>query len=162
MRHSFLIATLALACARPSPETETASAKDPAFAAVQERGKKVMGVDQYTSKHIFEDLPDGGRVVLDRGDATDSAAIATIRAHIQDILQDFRAGNFAKPFHVHAMEVPGTDLMAANNEKISYSVVDRPRGAELRISTSDSTVLSAVRKFLDFQRKDHHAGGHEM
>jgi len=33
--------------------------KDADFAAMQERGQMVMGVDQYTSAHIFEDLPDG-------------------------------------------------------------------------------------------------------
>jgi len=31
---------------------------------MQSRGAHVMGVDQYTSAHVFEDLPDGGRVVL--------------------------------------------------------------------------------------------------
>lgn len=45
------------------------------FAAMQSRGAQVMGVDQYTSAHVFEDLPDGGRVVLDRADASDTAAI---------------------------------------------------------------------------------------
>jgi len=34
------------------------------FSAMQARGEHVMGVNQYTSAHVFEDLPDGGRVVV--------------------------------------------------------------------------------------------------
>src|SRR5829696_8368011 len=64
--------------------TEPAAA-DSSYAGVQKRGQAVMGVDQLTSKHVFEDLPDGGRVVLDRDDASDSAAVRTIRAHVRDI-----------------------------------------------------------------------------
>lgn len=161
MRAHFLICA-AMVLSSCSPKTQERNATDSAFAGVQERGKAVMGVDQYTSTHVFEDLSDGGRIVLDRDSAADSAAIATIRTHMQDILKDFRAGNFSKPFQVHAMEVPGTDVMRANAAKITYSVVDRPRGAELRMTTADSTVLAAIRKFLEFQRKEHHAGAHEM
>jgi hypothetical protein len=148
------------ACARTAENKD--DVKDSAFAAVQERGKSVMGVDQYTSKHVFEDLPDGGRIVLDRDDASDTAAIGTIRQHMRDVLKDFENGDFSKPFSVHAMKVPGTDVMRANAAKISYLVADRPRGAELRISTTDSAALDAVRKFLAFQRQDHRAGDHEM
>ena len=122
-----------------------------------------MGVDQYTSTHVFEDLPDGGRVVLDgpRGDAPDTAAIRTIRRHMRDIEAAFRQGNFAAPGLVHAREVPGTDVMSARRTAISYSVHDRPRGAELRIRTTDSAAIAAVHRFLAFQRTDHRAAGHE-
>jgi hypothetical protein len=37
--------------------------QDRDFAAMQERGRMVMGVDQYTSAHVFEDLPDGGAAI---------------------------------------------------------------------------------------------------
>jgi len=52
---------------------------------MQSRGAHVMGVDQYTSAHVFEDLPDGGRVVLERDDAADTAAIVAIRGHMREI-----------------------------------------------------------------------------
>lgn len=150
-----------LACSDKTARVEVSN-KDSAFATVQERGKAVMGVDQYTSKHVFEDLPDGGRVVLEMKDVADTAEIAIIRAHMQEILKDFRSGNFTKPFQVHAMDVPGTDVMRTGAARINYSVVDRPRGAELRMATTDSTVLAAIRKFLEFQRSDHRASGHDM
>ena len=121
----------------------------------------VMGVDQYTSAHVFEDLPDGGRVVLDRDSAADSSGVATIRAHMRDIATAFRAGDFTKPFQVHAQEVPGTAVMQARRAAISYDVIDRPRGGEVRIRTQDPVAVAAIHEFLAFQRSGHHAAAHE-
>src|SRR5467141_1165270 len=91
---------------------------DSAFAAVQARGQTVMGVDQYASAHVFEDLGDGGRIVLDADALSDTAGIAAIRHHMHDIATAFRAGDFARPFQVHAQGVPGTSGMAARRETI--------------------------------------------
>ncbi len=134
---------------------------------MQSRGAHVMGVDQYTSAHVFEDLPDGGRVVLERDDAVDTVAIATIRAHLRDIEAAFRAGDFTKPFEVHAQTVPGTGVMAARRSAarrsaITYDEVDRPRGGEVRIQSGDPGAVAAIHEFLAFQRTQHHAAGHEM
>jgi hypothetical protein len=151
-----LLATAVVACSRAEPETTS----DSSFADVQRRGQSVMGVDQYTSKHVFEDLPDGGRIVLDRDDATDTAAIRTIRAHMRVIEAAFQRGDFTLPGIVHAQAVPGTRVMAGKREAISYRAAERPRGAEVRIQTSDPAAVAAVHEFLKFQRSDHRAAGH--
>ncbi len=127
---------------------------------MQSRGAHVMGVDQYTSAHVFEDLPDGGRVVLERDDAADTAAIAAIRGHMREIAASFRAGDFTKPFQVHAQTVPGTAVMRDRRAGISYVPVDRPRGGEVRITSRDSAAVRAIHEFLAFQRDQHHAAGH--
>jgi hypothetical protein len=129
---------------------------------MQERGRMVMGVDQYTSAHVFEDLPDGGRVVLDRDSLGDTTGIAAIRLHMRDIATSFRAGDFTKPFQVHAQVVPGTAVMQARRAAIEYDVVDRPRGGEVRIRSSDPAAVAAIHEFLAFQRSGHHAAGHEQ
>ena len=134
---------------------------DSAFAAMLSRGETVMGVSQYTSAHVFEDLPDGGRIVLDRDTASDSAGIARIRQHMRDVAAAFQAGDFSKPFQVHEGAVAGTSVMAARRSTISYQAVDRPRGAEVRIRTTDGDAVPAVHQFLAFQRHAHHAAGHE-
>ncbi|OLC69931.1 MAG: hypothetical protein AUH78_22395 [Gemmatimonadetes bacterium 13_1_40CM_4_69_8] len=128
---------------------------------MQARGETVMGVDQYTSAHVFEDLPDGGRIVLDRDTESDSGGIARVRQHMHAIAAAFTAGDFAQPFQVHAAAVPGTSVMAARRSAISYQEVDRPRGAEVRIRTTDATAIAAVHQFLAFQRGAHHASGHD-
>jgi len=130
------------------------------FAAMQARGEHVMGVNQYTSAHVFEDLPDGGRVVLD-DDTADSAAIATIRAHMRDIAAAFEAGDFSKPFEVHAQTVPGTDVMRARSPAITYEPIDRVWGAQVRIKSSDPVAIAAIHQFLAFQREQHQAAAHD-
>ena len=156
MRYATLAVVVLASCGRAN-----GNGGDTAFAAVQERGKGVMGVDQYTSKHVFEDLPDGGRVVLDRDDAADTAAVSTIRAHMREIASAFQRGDFTLPGVVHAQEVPGTRVMSTKRSAITYEAVDRPRGAEVRIRTTDSSAVRAVHDFLAFQRMDHRAAGHE-
>lgn len=154
------MSTAALAIALLACSGEKHPGDDSTYAEVQRRGATVMGVDQYTSQHVFEPLPDGGRIVLQRDDSTDTAGIATIRAHMREVAADFRAGDFSKPFQVHAMEVPGTKVMAVRRDAIAYTTRDLPRGAEVRITTADSVAVAAIHDFLAFQRSDHRAAEH--
>ena len=158
-----LVATLLLAVtavplgaqAKPSHEH---TQHDSAFAAMQERGRRAMGVDQYTSTHHFDALPDGGRIELQR-DHDDSVGVARIREHIREIARAFAAGDFSTPALVHLQQVPGTKVMAAKRAVITYEPRDLPRGAELRIRTTDPDALEAIHEFMSFQRTEHHASG---
>ena len=129
------------------------------FEALQQRGQVAMGVDQYTSTHKFDALADGGRIELQR-DAKDPRDVATIRAHLKEVMGAFRNGDFRTPGFVHAQEVPGTRVMAARKEYLKYAYADLPQGGEIRITTTDPEALRAVHEFVAFQRKDHRAGGH--
>ena len=157
MRRLFLICLTAAAC-RPADSRAPAQATDTTFAAMQSRGKEAMGVDQYTSAHQFDDLPDGGRIELQR-DSTDTAGVRTIREHLQHIAVAFKQGDFALPGFVHAETVPGTAVMTTNRALIDYEFRPLPGGGEVRITSSDSASVSAIHAFLAFQRQDHHAGG---
>ncbi|HWA15795.1 MAG TPA: hypothetical protein VG817_05140 [Gemmatimonadales bacterium] len=150
------LALVALAAAvSPAAAQHDHSHGDNAFAALQQRGAVYMGVDQYTSVHEFEDLPDGGRIRLAR-DPGDSAGVATIRAHLQEIARAFTAGDFEIPMLVHDAHVPGTDVMASRHDRIEYTYQDVSGGGEIRIRTADPMALSAIRGFLAFQRDEHH------
>lgn len=133
--------------------------QDSAFAALQERGKMAMGVDQYKSAHQFDVLPNGGRIALEMRDY-DSLAVAQIRAHLKLIQHAFQAGDFSTPEFVHMRAMPGTDVMSRKKNLIDYTYGDLPRGGEVRITTNDPESLDAIRKFLGAQRGDHKAGGH--
>lgn len=132
--------------------------KDTGFAALQQRGKMVMGVDQYTSLHRFDDLPDGGRIVLTRS-AADTAGVRTIRAHLADIARAFAAGDFGHTMAVHQHEMPGTAVMRERRAAISYRVDTLLGGGAVRITTRDSMAVQAIHRFLAAQRGEHHAGG---
>lgn len=170
LNSTFVVILAVAGCTRqPAQQADTLAAmnaahgatSDSAFASVQSRGAGVMGVDQYTSAHVFESLDDGGRIVLERPTASDSTDVATIRAHMREIADAFARGDFTAPGLVHAQQVPGTKVMAARASALNYEAIDRPRGAEVRITTHDPAVLAAVHEFLAFQRADHRAAGHE-
>ena len=154
MRQFRMLLVLALSAA----PAVTAVGQDTAFASMQSRGKAAMDVDQYTSSHRFDALPDGGRVELVR-DVNDSAGVAQIRRHMREIAKAFRAGDFSTPEFVHAGNVPGAQIMAAKKSVITYEARDVARGAEVRIRTSDPEALRAIHDFIAFQRSAHHATG---
>jgi hypothetical protein len=118
-----------------------------------------MGVDQATSTHAFDILADGGRIALERNVDDDPEGVAAIRAHLRQIAEAFRAGDFQTPFFVHAEEVPGTRVMADKKDSIDYAFRPLPRGGEVRITTRDPEAREAIRAFMMFQRTDHRAGG---
>jgi hypothetical protein len=119
-----------------------------------------MGVNQYTSQHIFEPLPDGGRVVLQRKE-NDAKGEATIRAHMRTIAEAFSRGDFALPGFVHATAtVPGTETMKRLRNDIVYSPQDLTGGGEVVISSKNPEAVAAIHDFLAFQRMDHRAGMH--
>jgi hypothetical protein len=159
---ALLAASLILACSTASTGRDNGSevAADTGFTGVQERGRTAMGVDQYTSTHVFDDLPDGGRIELQR-DVDDSAGVAVIRRHLQEIVVAFRNGDFRIPGFVHAQQVPGADVMAQRKDRITYTYAELPRGGDVRIRSADETAVGAIHAFLAFQRHDHHSGGHE-
>ena len=134
------------------------SPPDTGFAALQSRGAQVMGVDQYSSVHRFDDLPDGGRIALER-DSTDTAGVRAIREHLAGIALEFAAGDFEEPGLVHEHEVPGTATMRTRRAVIRYEFKLLPGGGEVRITTENQEALEAVHTFLAFQRHEHHAGG---
>lgn len=149
---------LAACNTRPASQSRahppSSSPDDSAFSSVQSRGHVAMGVDQYSSTHHFEPLPDGGRVTLVR-DREDPAGVAQIRAHMGEIREAFQRGDFTIPGFVHDRVVPGTATMAARRAHISYLVDTLPRGGSLRIQSTDSVAISAIHQFLAFQRHDH-------
>lgn len=154
---AFLAPTLGSAQSTPA----TSPAADSTFAAMKARGAVVMGVSQETSEHLFEDLPDGGRIVYRMLDPADADGARTIRRHLRSISDSFAVGVFHAPAEVHGVEAPGTAEMARLRGEIRYAAHDIPSGAELRISSADSSAIAAIHAFLAFQRMDHRAVGHD-
>lgn len=137
-----------------------AATNDSAYAALQQRGGVYMGVDQTRSVHRFDTLADGGRIEL-QSSSGDSADVTAIRNHFRQIAAQFTKGDFETPFAVHAEKVPGTEVMRAKKDRISYQFVELPKGAALRLTTKDSEARKAIAEFMAYQRREHRAGGEE-
>ncbi|HEU4700251.1 MAG TPA: hypothetical protein VFS40_13790 [Gemmatimonadales bacterium] len=107
--------------------------------------------------HRFLDLPDGGRIELERA-MYDPAGIAAVRAHVDSMAAAFRRGDFTLPARAHgraAAAVPGAATMAAKRAVITYTTDRLPLGGALEIRTADSAAVRAIHAFLRFQRAEH-------
>ena len=148
------VAIASLACSRQAAHA------DSAFAAMQQRGGMAMGVDQYSSTHRFDASPDGGRIELQR-DVDDTLGVEQIRTHMKMLKHSFEAGDFSTPEFVHMKTMPGTTVMAERRATITYAYHELPRGAELRMTSSDPAAVAAIHEFMAAQRNEHHAMGHD-
>jgi hypothetical protein len=151
-----LAALIAIACAAPVALGAQQPA-DTAYHSMQARGAMTMGVDQETSNHGFQSLPDGGRIVFVRK-VDDTVGVTKIRAHLRDMQRAFGSGDFSMPMFIHMKTIPGVKEMADLRTHITYTETDLPNGGELRIKTTDPTAIEAIHRFLAFQREEHHAG----
>jgi hypothetical protein len=139
---TLLVSSGALACR--SRDHRAPATADSGFAQLQARGKVAMGVDQYSSAHRFDDLPDGGRIELQR-DSSDTAGVRTIREHLQKVTAAFSQGDFSVPGFVHSASVPGTATMRAQRSAIRYQFAPLPGGGEVRITTHNAAAVAACR-----------------
>ena len=106
---SMLTAILILALQHPSmpagmshEEHQKQMQKD---ADLKRRGEAAMGFDQDKTTHHFRTSASGGSIEVDVKDPKDTASLAQVRAHLQEIATAFANGNFASPMQTHA-EVP--------------------------------------------------------
>ncbi len=162
-RASAMLLALAIACTpggAPAPESQPSppshDSAHAAHVAMERRGAEVMGVDQGTSAHVFEALPNGGIIELQRT-VDDSAGARTIRAHLRGIARAFAQGDFSAPEYIHMSSVPGARVMAERRTAINYDYRDLPRGGALRISTNDPAARKAIWEFIAYQRNEHMA-----
>jgi hypothetical protein len=154
--HIIAIATLIVPVAAGAQSQPAHDSTHAAHADMQKRGAEVMGVDQETSVHVFEALPNGGIIELQRA-GTDTAGARTIRRHLREIALAFRAGDFSAPTYIHMSSVPGARVMTERRNYIQYDYRERPRGGALRITTTDFTARKAIWEFIAYQRNEHMA-----
>jgi hypothetical protein len=125
---------------------------------MMERGHHAMGFDQTMTTHHFLLQPSGGTVEITANDKSDSAAIASIRSHLEHIRGAFAAGNFSMPMFIHGAEPPGADVLSKRRDALVYRVDGIPAGGRLIITTKDNEALTALHAFLKFQIAEHKTG----
>lgn len=125
---------------------------------IEHRGDAVMGFDHDKTTHHFGVTKNGGTIQVTANDAKDKDSIAAIRSHLPHVMKMFASGDFNAPMLIHDKVPPGSKVMAAKKDKISYTYVDIERGGKISITTSDPEALKAIDEFLTMQIKDHKTG----
>ncbi len=127
-------------------------------AGVNDCGDKVMGFSHEKTVHHFLLKPDGGWIVAEVKDKTDSASLDQIRTHFKHIAHKFAAGDFTAPMLIHDQTPPGVPTMKQLKSVIKYQFEQTELGGRVRITTSDVKALAAIHEFLRFQVSDHKTG----
>lgn len=125
---------------------------------IAQRGADVMPFSLAATTHVFTKTADGGiqQVVTKRNDPKQAALI---REHLAMIAQQFAAGDFEGPEHIHGKTMPGLDaLRAAKPGELSIAYRDLPNGGEITYRTVQPRLVAALHQWFDAQLSDH---GHD-
>jgi hypothetical protein len=131
-------------------------------AEVATRGAQVMPFDLEQTRHRFQSLDDGGLQTVTAEDPANREQIALIQAHLQGEAAKFQRGDFSDPATIHGEEMPGLAALKAGAGRIEIRYVPLPDGAQIRYTTNDPTLVTAIHHWFMAQRADHgrHATGH--
>ncbi|MDN5847583.1 MAG: hypothetical protein L0H53_15065 [Candidatus Nitrosocosmicus sp.] len=105
--------------------------------------------------HEFIATKNGGQIKITALEDKDRQTINQIQSRTRDIKKDFAAGDFTKPFYIHAQTVPGTDAMSQNKELIQHQIQDLENGSILILHTNDKLLANSINQFMSYQSTEH-------
>jgi hypothetical protein len=148
---SMLIALLAVI---PAHAMEKADEKR--LDEVERRGTHVMPFDLEKTTHVFSKTDQGGLQQVVVKDKLDTEQIGLIQAHLSEISNDFKHGDFSKPARIHGQGMPGlAKLKSAKRGQIKIEYVELPDGAQISYSTKLPELIDAIHRWFDAQLSDH-------
>jgi hypothetical protein len=119
------------------------------------RGDIAMEFNQSKISHQFVVAHDGGQIKISALDSNDNQTISQIKDHVENIQEEFSAGDFNRSSFIHATNVPGADVMTDKKDLIDYGIVEMNNGSSLILKTNDTEVVDAIGKFMEFQSIEH-------
>jgi hypothetical protein len=129
---------------------------------VATRGAKVMPFDLEQTTHVFQKFEDGGLQKVVVKDPSNKKQIALIQAHLKEESEKFRKGDFSDPAKIHGEDMPGLAELKTGVRKIDVRYTALPDGAQIRYTTKDSKMVTALHQWFSAQLSDHghHASHH--
>jgi hypothetical protein len=119
-------------------------------------GKDVMPFSLAATLHVFTKDAGGGVQQVVARDKADAEQTSLVRRHLKEIREQFLAGDFSGPSHIHGAQMPGlAELSVAKPGQVSIGYKEVAGGAELAYRTSDPALVAAIHKWFDAQVSDH-------
>jgi hypothetical protein len=131
-------------CASPSRQAEVAA-----------KGAKIMPFDLEQTMHHFRPLENGGLQTVTVKDPANSTQIALIQAHLKEEAEKFHRGDFSDPAKIHGENMPGLAALQTGAQHIDVQYTALPNGAQIRYSTEEPTLVTALHQWFAAQRADH-------
>lgn len=152
---------LGVTCLSISAAACAPSDADQRQAEVAEAGTAVMPFDLDKTTHVFEKLEDGGlQTVVAKAEAPEQAEL--IRTHLAEEAERFSRGDFHDPAMIHGDDMAGMHALVAGHDRIEITYREIEAGGEIRYSTVDTALVTAIHEWFDAQLRDHgrHAQPH--
>jgi hypothetical protein len=127
-------------------------------AGIDSRGDRTMGFEHTRTTHHFLLADNGGTIQVEADDPADTGSRDAIRHHLASVAEAFSKGDFASPFAIHDLVLPGVPEMQHLKAAIQYRFEETERGGRVRITTSEPEGLTAIHSFLRAQIEDHRTG----
>ncbi len=124
---------------------------------VADRGGEVMPFDLDATTHYFEPSEDGGLETVLADDPSDSEQIELIQQHLREEAAAFARGEFDDPAQIHGEDMPGLATLEAKADEIGIEYFSRDDGAEIRFTTDDPILVTALHDWFAAQTSDHGA-----
>lgn len=124
-------------------------------AEVAIQGAQVMPFDLEKTTHHFEPLPDGGlqTVVVDA--PINLEQVKLIQSHLEEETAKFQTGDFSDPAAIHGDAMPGLKQLRTGYRNMTVEYTALPDGGQIRYTTQQSTLVTAVHDWFAAQRSDH-------
>jgi hypothetical protein len=124
-------------------------------AEVAARGAEVMPFDLSKTQHVFAKDSSGGVQSVTAKDPADTLDIRLVREHLQKEAELFGRGEFGDPAAIHGDSMPGLAELRAAAGKVAVEYTELPAGAQIRFTTTDAGLRSALHRWFDAQVSDH-------
>ena len=119
------------------------------------KGAKVMPFDLEQTTHVFQKLDDGGLQKVVVKDPSNKRQVELIQSHLKEESDKFRKGDFSDPAKIHGEDMPGLAQLKAGAAKIDVRYSALPDGAQIRYTTKDAKLITALHRWFDAQLSDH-------
>ena len=140
-------------------EANSATADSGREQVIGERGAEVMPFDLDATTHRFEPILNGGLQTVTADTPTDREQIDLIQQHLREEATAFTRGEFDDPARIHGTDMPGLTTLQANANRIDITYQSRPDGGEIRYTTNDPALVTALHNWFAAQRTDHQGHG---
>jgi hypothetical protein len=134
----------------------SAARADGAMAA---RAQQVMPFDLNRTTHTFTKTADGGTETVMVKDSSDTRDLTLIRSHLSTVAAEFRNGDYSDPAKIHGMNMPGVKDLEAGASRVTVDYSEIPDGAQIRYSSTEPALISALHAWFDRQISDHSMPG---
>lgn len=123
---------------------------------IRQRAQQVVPYTLDQALQTFTKTVHGGIQHVVAKSANDTRQIKLIQAHLVEIANEYRKGDFSVTERVHGPDMPGlAHLKMAKTDDIKFEYKALPNGAQIHYSTEYPQFVQALHEWFDAQMIEH-------